>query len=49
MKYQIFMEGTSLFAEVELSEKIITPMIFHQDNQIYDNNDKEKSILNYKF
>ena len=49
IKYQIFMEGTSLFVEMELSEKIVTPMIFHQDNQIYDNNDEEKSILNINF
>ena len=49
IKYQIFMEGTSLFVEVELSEKIVTPRIFHLDNQIYDNSDKEKSILNINF
>ena len=41
INYQIFMEGTSLFAEAELSEKIVTPMIFHKGNQINDDNNIE--------
>ena len=30
IKHQIFIEGTSLFTEVELSRKITSPMIYEQ-------------------
>ena len=51
IKYQIFIEGTSLFAEVELSEKISTPMIsnynqYNSINIIYDEISNENVDLN---
>jgi len=51
IKYQIFIEETSLFAEAELSEKISTPMIsnynqYNSINIIYDEISHEKVDLN---
>ena len=51
IKYQIFIEGTSLFAEVESSKKIDSEMILYTNNQTYNikdiiENPVQKSEMN---
>lgn len=49
IKHQIFIEGTSLFTEVELSGKITSPMIFEENNNssiIYDQRINEEIEIN---
>ena len=49
LKYQIFIEGTSLFAEIELSEKNTKELIQHKEvireEKVYSNRDNKEDIL----
>ena len=49
LKYQIFIEGTSLFAEIELTEKNTKELIQHKEvireEKVYSNRDNKEDIL----